>query len=156
MNGHPVFYYIARKYKMNEHHADMLIYHVLLTLKPFQYQKFELILDFTHTCAENRFRTEILSKWCAVLPAEVYQNVNSIYIYNCSTWVKEYFKFHESFLQTMKGSRKLQFIDQISRLNEVLEGGSRFVKFTIFIDLIVNHVVTKSVLTGRHCVTTLL
>lgn len=36
--------------------GDLLIYHVLLTLKPFYHKPFELVIDFTHTCADNRFR----------------------------------------------------------------------------------------------------
>jgi len=36
--------------------GDLLIYHVLLALKPFYHKPFELVIDFTHTCADNRFR----------------------------------------------------------------------------------------------------
>lgn len=75
--GYPVFYYIARRYKyvepprdMNIHknfsssqlfrvgetNGDLLIYHVILTLKPFCHSPFELVVDFTHTCSDNRFR----------------------------------------------------------------------------------------------------
>jgi hypothetical protein len=31
-SGNPVFYYIARRYKVGEVNGDLLIYHVLLTL----------------------------------------------------------------------------------------------------------------------------
>jgi neurofibromin 1 len=41
---------------VGEINGDLLIYHVLLTLKPFYHKPFELVIDFTHTCAENRFR----------------------------------------------------------------------------------------------------
>ncbi|KAK2156732.1 hypothetical protein LSH36_206g01021 [Paralvinella palmiformis] len=54
--SNPIFYYIARRYKVGEINGDLLIYHVLLTLKPFYHKPFELIIDFTHTCADNRFR----------------------------------------------------------------------------------------------------
>lgn len=91
-------------------------------------------MDFTHTCAENRFRTEILNKWSAVLPREVYSNLNCVFIYNCSTWVKEYFKFHESFLSALKGSRKLIFLDQINRLNEFMESGVRLPSTTLTLE----------------------
>ncbi|CAF4101191.1 unnamed protein product, partial [Rotaria sp. Silwood2] len=51
-NNTPVFYYIARRFKVNEMNCDLLIYHVLLTLKPFQAKPFELVVDFTHTCTD--------------------------------------------------------------------------------------------------------
>lgn len=54
--GNPVFYYIARRYKIGETNGDLLIYHVILTLKPFCHKPFELVIDFTHTCADHRFR----------------------------------------------------------------------------------------------------
>uniref|UniRef100_A0A2A4J833 Ras-GAP domain-containing protein n=1 Tax=Heliothis virescens TaxID=7102 RepID=A0A2A4J833_HELVI len=54
--GNPVFYFISRRYKIGEVNADLLIYHVILTLKPFCQQPFELIVDFTHTNSDNRFR----------------------------------------------------------------------------------------------------
>jgi len=73
--GYPVFYYIARRYKsvqlnfhseklykwcfysrIGETNGDLLIYHVILTLKPFCHAPFELVVDFTHTCSDNRFR----------------------------------------------------------------------------------------------------
>lgn len=54
--GNPVFYYIARRYKIGETNGDLLIYHVILTLKPYCHKPFELVIDFTHTCADHRFR----------------------------------------------------------------------------------------------------
>ena len=60
--------------------TDLLIYHVLLTLKQFFNKPFELVVDFTHTCAENRFKTEHLNRWfCltgALLVDSVYVNLN--------------------------------------------------------------------------------
>ena len=57
--GNPVFYYIARRYKIGEINGDLLIYHVILTLKPYCHKPFELVIDFTHVGAENRFRVSI-------------------------------------------------------------------------------------------------
>ncbi|XP_013381612.1 neurofibromin-like [Lingula anatina] len=116
--GNPVFYYIARRYKVGEINGDLLIYHVLLTLKPFYHKPFELVIDFTHTCADNRFRTDFLSKWFVVMPDTVYQNIMAAYIYNCNSWVREYTKYHERILAPLRYHRKLVFIDHPSRLNE--------------------------------------
>ncbi|KAL3856417.1 hypothetical protein ACJMK2_011181 [Sinanodonta woodiana] len=119
--GNPVFYYIARRYKVGEINGDLLIYHVLLTLKPYYNKPFELVIDFTHTCAENRFRTDFLSKWFVVMPEVVYQNIVASYIYNCNSWVREYTKFHDRILTPIKGNRKLIFIDHPARLTEYID-----------------------------------
>ncbi|XP_011426816.1 neurofibromin isoform X4 [Magallana gigas] len=119
--GNPVFYYIARRYKVGEINGDLLIYHVLLTLKPFYNKPFELVIDFTHTCAENRFRTDFLSKWFVVMPEVVYQNITASYIYNCNSWIREYTKYHDRILNPLKGNRKLIFIDHPARLNEYID-----------------------------------
>ena len=78
--GYPVFYYIARRYKIGETNGDLLIYHVILTLKPFCHAPFEVVVDFTHTCSDNRFRTEFLTKWFYVLPEVAYENLHAAYI----------------------------------------------------------------------------
>ncbi|PSN44310.1 Neurofibromin [Blattella germanica] len=100
--GFPVFYYIARRYKIGETNGDLLIYHVILTLKPFCHSPFELVVDFTHTCSDNRFRTEFLQKWFYVLPEVAYENIHAAYIYNCNSWVREYTKFHDRILAPLK------------------------------------------------------
>ncbi|KAJ2943372.1 hypothetical protein O0L34_g12181 [Tuta absoluta] len=119
--GNPVFYFISRRYKIGEINADLLIYHVILTLKPFCQQPFELIVDFTHTNSDNRFRTDFLQKWFTVLPEVAYINIHACYIYNCNSWVREYTKFHEPVLAPLRGNRKLIFIDNHSKLSDYVE-----------------------------------
>ncbi|KAK7864725.1 hypothetical protein R5R35_013611 [Gryllus longicercus] len=119
--GFPVFYYIARRYKIGETNGDLLIYHVILTLKPFCHSPFELVVDFTHTCSDNRFRTEFLQKWFYVLPEVAYENIHAAYIYNCNSWVREYTKFHDRILSPLKSNRKLIFIEAPARLNDFIE-----------------------------------
>ncbi|XP_014223009.1 neurofibromin isoform X2 [Trichogramma pretiosum] len=119
--GYPVFYYIARRFKIGETNGDLLIYHVLLSLKPFCHAPFDLVIDFTHTCSENRFRAEFLQKWFYVLPEFAYENVNTVYIYNCNNWVREYTKFHDRILVPLKGNRKIVFVDGPNRLNDFID-----------------------------------
>ncbi|KAJ0182942.1 hypothetical protein K1T71_000918 [Dendrolimus kikuchii] len=119
--GNPVFYFISRRYKIGDVNADLLIYHVILTLKPFCQQPFELIVDFTHTNSDNRFRTDFLQKWFTVLPEVAYINIHACYIYNCNGWVREYTKFHEAILAPLRSNRKLVFIDNHSRLSDYVE-----------------------------------
>ncbi|CAH1393434.1 unnamed protein product [Nezara viridula] len=119
--GYPVFYYIARRYKIGETNGDLLIYHVILTLKPFCHAPFEIVVDFTHTCSDNRFRTDFLQKWFHVLPDMAYANIHAAYIYNCNSWVREYTKYHDRILASIKGNRKLIFIEAPTRINDFIE-----------------------------------
>ncbi|XP_050358352.1 neurofibromin-like isoform X2 [Nymphalis io] len=119
--GNPIFYFISRRYKISETNADLLIYHVIITLKPFCQQPFELIVDFTQTNSDNRFRTDFLQKWFSVLPKVAYSNAHACYIYNCNSWVREYTKFYESILAPLRGNRKLIFIDNHSRLSDYVD-----------------------------------
>ncbi|XP_017855685.1 PREDICTED: neurofibromin isoform X1 [Drosophila arizonae] len=120
-SGYPVFYYIARRYKIGETNGDLLIYHVILTLKPFCHSPFEVVIDFTHTCSDNRFRTEFLQKWFYVLPTVAYDNVHAVYIYNCNSWVREYTKFHDRILAPLKGNRKLMFLESPNKLIDYID-----------------------------------
>ena len=119
--GNPVFYFIARRYKICETNKDLFIYHVILTLKPFCHRPFELVIDFTHTLPENRFSSNYLQKWFTVLPQMAYEKIVCTYIYNTNSCVREYSKFHERILSILKGSKKLLFIDNLQRLNDFIE-----------------------------------
>jgi neurofibromin 1 len=119
--GLPVFYYIARRYKIGETNGDLLIYHVILSLKPYFHKtdkSYDIVIDFTHTSSENRFRTEFLQKWFVVLPPIAFEKVNNVYIYNCNSWVREYTKFHERILIPLKGNRKIIFVESPAKFNE--------------------------------------
>lgn len=120
-NGNPIFYYIARRFKVGEINGDLLIYHVLLTLKHCYLKPFEVVIDFTHTSSDNRFKTDYLAKWFYVMPDTAYQNLHCVYIYNCNSWVREYTKYHDRLLFPIKGSPKLIFIDQKTTLNQYIE-----------------------------------
>ncbi|XP_031834542.1 neurofibromin 1 isoform X3 [Nomia melanderi] len=121
--GYPIFYYIARRYKtcLGDTHDELLIYHVILTLKPFWHAPYELVVDFTHTCSDNRFRTDFLQKWMYMLPKTAYDKIHAAYIYNCNSWVREYTKFHDRILAPLKNNKKVIFLDGPSRLNDMID-----------------------------------
>lgn len=119
--GNPVFYFIARRYLIGDTNGDLLIYHVIMTLKGYCHKPFELVVDFTHTNVENRFRQEFLQKWFVVLPEEAYNNCVAAYIYNCNSWVREFTKCHERTLTPLKNNRKLIFLDSLQRLNDYID-----------------------------------
>uniref|UniRef100_A0A7M4ET45 Neurofibromin n=1 Tax=Crocodylus porosus TaxID=8502 RepID=A0A7M4ET45_CROPO len=119
--GNPVFYYIARRFKTGQINGDLLIYHVLLTLKPYYAKPYEIVVDLTHAGPSNRFKTDFLSKWFVVFPGFAYENVSAVFIYNCNSWVREYTKYHERLLTGLKGSKRLIFIDSPGKLAEHIE-----------------------------------
>lgn len=119
--GNPIFYYVARRFKTGQINGDLLIYHVLLTLKPYYAKPYEIVVDLTHTGPSNRFKTDFLSKWFVVFPGFAYDNVSAVYIYNCNSWVREYTKYHERLLTGLKGSKRLVFIDCPGKLAEHVE-----------------------------------
>lgn len=113
--------FLLFRFKTGQINGDLLIYHVLLTLKPYYAKPYEIVVDLTHAGPSNRFKTDFLSKWFVVFPGFAYENVAAIYIYNCNTWVREYTKYHERLLTGLKGSKKLLFIDSPARLAEHIE-----------------------------------
>ncbi|XP_063153356.1 neurofibromin isoform X2 [Candoia aspera] len=119
--GNPVFYYIARRFKTGQINGDLLIYHVLLTLKPYYAKPYEIVVDLTHAGPSNRFKTDFLSKWFVVFPGFAYENVSAVFIYNCNSWVREYTKYHERLLTGLKGSKRLVFIDSPGKLAEHID-----------------------------------
>lgn len=116
-----VFFTSLVRYKTGQINGDLLIYHVLLTLKPYYAKPYEIVVDLTHVGPSNRFKTDFLSKWFVVFPGFAYENVAAVYIYNCNTWVREYTKYHERLLTGLKGSKRLQFIDSPAKLAEHVE-----------------------------------
>ncbi|XP_030756453.1 neurofibromin isoform X2 [Sitophilus oryzae] len=120
-SGNPVFYYIARRYKIEEISVNLFVYHILVTLKPFRSLPFEVVVDFTRTGTENRFSTECLQRWFSVLPIGAIENIYAVYIYNCNSWVREYTKYHDRILYSIKGNRKIIFLDHPSKINDYID-----------------------------------
>ncbi|KAF5397894.1 hypothetical protein PHET_08853, partial [Paragonimus heterotremus] len=61
--GNPVFYYIARRYKSQEYQRveyPLIICLVSVTLDAYRNKPFELVVDFTHASAENRFKASLI------------------------------------------------------------------------------------------------
>lgn len=109
------------RFKTGQINGDLLIYHVLLTLKPYYAKPYEIVVDLTHAGPSNRFKTDFLSKWFVVFPGFAYENVSAVFIYNCNSWVREYTKYHERLLTGLKGSKRLIFIDSPGKLAEHIE-----------------------------------
>ncbi|KRX68358.1 Neurofibromin, partial [Trichinella sp. T9] len=118
--SNPVFYFIANRFKVGEVNGNMLIYHVLMSLKSKRNEHFELVVDLTHASTENRFRTELLHKWFLVLSEAMQQNIIAAYICNCNSWTRDYIRFHERLFSPLKASHKLYFLDHVRQLNDYI------------------------------------
>lgn len=94
---------------------------MILTLKSYYHSAYDVVIDFTHTCVDNRWRSEFLQKWFYVLPEPIYENLHAVYIYNCNSWVREFTKYHDSILLPLKGNRKVIFIDGQGKLNDMID-----------------------------------
>ncbi|XP_071848474.1 neurofibromin-like isoform X2 [Apostichopus japonicus] len=131
--GHPVFYYIARKYKCSQVEIDALIYHIRMTLKPHK-KPYEVVLDCTNLGPDNRFKQQHLTRW-KVFPEWLNQNLNGVYVYNCNSWLKEYVKRNEKFFSPLKGSCKLVFVESVTKLSEYIESNQQHLpKSTLALD----------------------
>ena len=86
-----------------------------------------MIIQHDHIGHSNHFKTDFLSKWfvclfvCLFSPDFAYDNVSSVYIYNCNSWVRKYTKYHKQWLIGLKGSKCFIFIDCPRRLAEHIE-----------------------------------
>ncbi|XP_030848330.1 neurofibromin isoform X1 [Strongylocentrotus purpuratus] len=118
--GNPVFYYVARKYKCSEIDFEQLMYHILLTLKPFDKNPFEVVLDCTNFGPDNRFKPQVLSRGVR-FPEHVTQNLSAVYVYNCNSRLKEYIKRNERVFVLLKGTRRIIFIESVAKLGEYIE-----------------------------------
>ncbi|KAJ6657870.1 hypothetical protein lerEdw1_001790, partial [Lerista edwardsae] len=116
-----LYIFSISRFQTGQINGDLLIYHVLLTLKPYYAKPYEIVVDLTHAGPSNRFKTDFLSKWFVVFPGFAYENVSAVFIYNCNSWVREYTKYHERLLTGLKGSKRLIFIDSPGKLAEHIE-----------------------------------
>ena len=119
--GHPVFYFIARRYRFDETNGDLLIYHVMMTLKPFKSRPFDLVIDLTQTNADNQFRTEFLEKLFLLSPEIAYEKINNVLIINCNNWARDFTKTHDKKFLSLKNNRKLMFLDSLNHLKNYIE-----------------------------------
>ncbi|KAH8860712.1 Neurofibromin [Schistosoma japonicum] len=103
--GNPVFYYIARRYKSREYQRveyPFIICLVSMTLDAYRNKPFEVVIDFTHTSVENRFKNDLLNKWASIIGPVLREYLVAAYIYNCNSWVREYTKMHDRFFSPIK------------------------------------------------------
>ncbi|XP_020613799.1 neurofibromin-like [Orbicella faveolata] len=116
--GHPVFYYIARRFRGDQISDELLIYHALLTLESCIDRPWELVVDFTHTTLENRFSPSTVLKLLTVVPDGAVKNLMAAYMYNCSSTLRQYAKYNERHLSPLKGRSVVRVCESLSKLHE--------------------------------------
>lgn len=119
-SGHPVFYYIARRFRGDQITDELLIYHALITLESCIERPWELVVDFTHTTLENRFSPSTVLKLLTVVPDGAVKNLQATYLYNCSSSLRQYAKYNERHLSPLKGRSIVRVCESLSKLHEYI------------------------------------
>lgn len=119
-SGHPVFYYIARRFRGDQITDELLIYHALITLESCIERPWELVVDFTHTTLENRFSPSTVLKLLTVVPDGAVKNLQATYLYNCSSSLRQYAKYNERHLSPLKGRSVVRVCESLSKLHEYI------------------------------------
>eukprot|EP00118_Oscarella_pearsei_P012253 m.88991 g.88991 ORF g.88991 m.88991 type:complete len:2691 (+) comp36590_c0_seq4:57-8129(+) len=120
--GHAVCYYIARKFRPEgEQQSELLLYYVLLTLRPLFTKNWELVIDLTEVRRGNAPKVDYLSKLLRVFPPSGGDSLSAVYLYNCNTWAKQYLKHCERLLSSVRGSKKIIFVDSLAKLHEFID-----------------------------------
>ncbi|XP_065830941.1 neurofibromin-like [Oscarella lobularis] len=124
-NGNAVCYYVARKFRPEiEQHSELLLYYILLTLRPLFAKSWELVIDLTGARRSNAPKVDYLSKLLRVIPPSGGDNLAAVYLYNCNTWAKQYLKHCERLLSSLRASKKMVFVDSLAKLHEFIEPSS--------------------------------
>eukprot|EP00794_Sanderia_malayensis_P014143 gene14143-15620_t len=118
--GNPVFYYIVRRYRGDVMNDEILIYHVLVTLQPVYGQPWDLVVDFTHSASDSRFKPETLAKAFAVLPEAQVKSLSVVYIYNINSSLRQYAKIHDRILSPLKGRTNIITVDYLTKFYDFI------------------------------------
>eukprot|EP00054_Salpingoeca_dolichothecata_P028574 m.218407 g.218407 ORF g.218407 m.218407 type:complete len:2785 (-) comp26259_c1_seq1:68-8422(-) len=109
-NKRPIFYYIARRYNVVETDPEQLMYHILTTVKPFLNSSFDLVLDLTLFDRESEPALPIMERFASVLPAQMFDQLNSVLVFHPSTYFRAFSKRVERLIFSSKLHRKVRFV----------------------------------------------
>ncbi|KAJ1987203.1 Ras GTPase activating protein ira2 [Dimargaris cristalligena] len=88
----PVVYFIARRLITDATDMDLLMLHVFQTLEPLMKKPFELLMDLTQFGHANEIQHQWIGQFSQLLPAQLTQNLHTVYMYNVNTAFKHYSK----------------------------------------------------------------
>ncbi|TPX30663.1 hypothetical protein SmJEL517_g05805 [Synchytrium microbalum] len=112
----PVLYYIAHKVVPETMDMELLVYHILKTMKPFVSSPFEVVLDATQFSAANEWSPEWIARLEKLLPYDAATSMSSLYIFNANMALRKYSKKFPKY-QGKLGKRVL-FYSNLSEFGE--------------------------------------
>lgn len=112
-----LFYYIARRVQSNSLDFELVIYSILLTMKPFMSQQFAIVVDCSQFTEQNEIPSQWLNQLLQIIPLEVSENMTRVFIYNASSALKKYTKKIQRVMSS-KVMRRIVFINSLNEFNE--------------------------------------
>ncbi|KAJ3055682.1 Ras GTPase activating protein ira2 [Rhizophlyctis rosea] len=139
-SGRPVFYYIARRVLPDSMDMELVLYFILLCLKPAIGKAVDVVIDVTQFSAENEWQLGWLQRFEKLLPFDMIRNMHTVFIFNANTALRKYAKRSTSVF-TSKLARRVLFLSSLGELGEhIAPGEQRLPKSTVALERDVNAV----------------
>jgi neurofibromin 1 len=106
----PVFYYIARRYRVADLEPEQLFYFILATLKPHMRSTFDVVVDLTLFAQVNEPPMEIVDRFVSYLHPDIIANIGTLLLYNPSSWFKAFSKRIHRLVLSSKLHKKIKFV----------------------------------------------
>ncbi|KAJ1971448.1 Ras GTPase activating protein ira2, partial [Dimargaris xerosporica] len=87
-----VVYFIARRLIADATDMDLLMLHIFQIMEHVMNKPFDLLLDLTQFGHANEIQSQWIVQFVQLLPAQLTQNLHTIYMYNVNTAFKQYTK----------------------------------------------------------------
>eukprot|EP01137_Pigoraptor_chileana_P013496 Opistho-2@67074 len=116
----PVFYYVARRLFSDSADHELLIYYILVTLRPCVNKPFDLVLDMTLFGREHEPRPDWLQRLFTVAPPDSMKNLATVYVLNANPWLHQFSKRISRILAEAKAEKKFVFVDGLAKLGEFI------------------------------------
>ncbi|RKO91665.1 hypothetical protein BDK51DRAFT_19343, partial [Blyttiomyces helicus] len=130
----PVLYYISRRVIPDAMDMELVIYFILLKLKPHMTKPFDLVVDATQFSGENEWPLDWLQRFEKLLPVDVGANFHTLFIYNANTVLRKYAK-RASRLFGSKIAKRTLFLASLQEFGEHISASDlRLPKSTIALE----------------------
>ncbi|KJE90496.1 neurofibromatosis 1 [Capsaspora owczarzaki ATCC 30864] len=111
----PVFYFIARRLQPELMDMEMLMYHVLSTMRGVADSKpFDIVCDMTMFGRENEPSLDQIHRFVSVLHPKTLELLHNVFFYNCNSYFKKVAKRYFRLVLPTKQHKKFVFVDHIS------------------------------------------
>ncbi|KAJ3082728.1 Neurofibromin 1, partial [Quaeritorhiza haematococci] len=117
---HPVLYYIARRFLPDAMDLEIVLYYILITLKPIMNKPFELVIDMTQFSGENHWNRDWINQFERIIPEEAIQNIQVIYFMNLNTPFHQLTKSPAMRAVVSKIGKRSVFINEMKEFAEYI------------------------------------